>query len=391
METKKEFYEEETEEVLDIEKENEKLYQQLVKDLGVQNKEDKPSKKESDIIKAFKAYSKLENKIQSKDIQIKPQTNKSLFNRINQLQKELNSVSNEIRDYVQIYRSNSLLKEESNFNDILKDLELYSTKLENILSSDLYKNSISGKKHIITDKDQLKNEIKINLDNYTNTTGRLLDLLSQEKEDFMIQSNTNSTTTHEIFINKNLLNNNKNVQLSNIIDNEILEIDKELIKIENIVGKKKLNKNEEIYMTRMLKQLIKIINDKKFQILKEKALTDLNQVLDELLKDKDKSIDISEYSMKIKELYAIYEIYENYDEIMKYIKMRLMAISDMHEKSTDYNSDLEFLKKLIEDNEKQFTILGKRYNEAFEELGGMENILIELKNIDKYFAPLLIE
>ena len=391
METKKEFYEEETEEVLDIEKENEKLYQQLVKDLGVQNKEDKPSKKESDIIKAFKAYSKLENKIQSKDIQIKPQTNKSLFNRINQLQKELNSVSNEIRDYVQIYRSNSLLKEESNFNDILKDLELYSTKLENILSSDLYKNSISGKKHIITDKDQLKNEIKINLDNYTNTTGRLLDLLSQEKEDFMIQSNTNSTTTHEIFINKNLLNNNKNVQLSNIIDNEILEIDKELIKIENIVGKKKLNKNEEIDMTRMLKQLIKIINDKKFQILKEKALTDLNQVLDELLKDKDKSIDISEYSMKIKELYAIYEIYENYDEIMKYIKMRLMAISDMHEKSTDYNSDLEFLKKLIEDNEKQFTILGKRYNEAFEELGGMENILIELKNIDKYFAPLLIE
>ena len=391
METKKEFYEEETEEELDIEKENEKLYQQLVKDLGVQNKEDKSSKKESDIIKAFKAYSKLENKIQSKDIQIKPQTNKSLFNRINQLQKELNAVSNEIRDYVQIYRSNSLLKEESNFNDILKDLELYSTKLENILSSDLYKNTISGKKHIITDKDQLKNEIKINLDNYTNTTGRLLDLLSQEKEDFMIQSNINSTTTHEIFINKNLLNNNKNVQLSNIIDNEILEIDKELIKIENIVGKKKLNKNEEIDMTRMLKQLIKMINDKKFQILKEKALTDLNQVLDELLKAKEVSIDISEYSMKIKELYAIYEIYENYDEIMKYIKMRLMAISDMHEKSTDYNSDLEFLKKLIEDNEKQFTILGKRYNEAFEELGGMENILIELKNIDKYFAPLLIE
>ena len=144
-------------------------------------------------------------------------------------------------------------------------------------------------------------------------------------------------------------------------------------------------------MTRMLKQLIKMINDKKFQILKEKALTDLNQVLDELLKAKEVSIDISEYSMKIKELYAIYEIYENYDEIMKYIKMRLMAISDMHEKSTDYNSDLEFLKKLIEDNEKQFTILGKRYNEAFEELGGMENILIELKNIDKYFAPLLIE
>ena len=391
METKNEFYEEETEEELDIEKENEKLYEQLQKDLGIQTKEEKSSKKESDIVKAFKAYSKLENKLQSKDIQIKPQSHKSLYNRVNELQNELNIVSNEIKDYVQIFGCNSLLKEESNFNNILKDLELYSSKLENIISSDLYKNSISGKNHITADKNQLKNEIKINLDNYTNTTGRLLELLSQEKEDFMIQSNVNTITTHEMFINKNILDNNKNVEISNNIDNEILEIDKELTKIENIVGKKKLNKNEEIDMTRMLKQLIKTINDKKFQILKEKALNDLNQVLDELLKAKEVSIDISEYSMKIKELYAIYEVYENYDEIMKYIKKRLMAISDMHEKSTDYNSDLEFLKKLIEDNEKQFVILGKKYNEAFEELGGMENILKELKNIDKYFAPLLIE
>ena len=391
METKNEFYEEETEEELDIEKENEKLYEQLQKDLCIQTKEEKSSKKESDIVKAFKAYSKLENKLQSKDIQIKPQSHKSLYNRINELQNELNIVSNEIKDYVQIFGCNSLLKEESNFNNILKDLELYSSKLENIISSDLYKNSISGKNHITADKNQLKNEIKINLDNYTNTTGRLLELLSQEKEDFMIQSNVNTINTHEMFINKNILDNNKNVEISNNIDNEILEIDKELTKIENIVGKKKLNKNEEIDMTRMLKQLIKTINDKKFQILKEKALNDLNQVLDELLKAKEVSIDISEYSMKIKELYAIYEVYENYDEIMKYIKKRLMAISDMHEKSTDYNSDLEFLKKLIEDNEKQFVILGKKYNEAFEELGGMENILKELKNIDKYFAPLLIE
>ena len=391
METKNEFYEEETEEELDIEKENEKLYEQLQKDLCIQTKEEKSSKKESDIVKAFKAYSKLENKLQSKDIQIKPQSHKSLYNRINELQNELNIVSNEIKDYVQIFGCNSLLKEESNFNNILKDLELYSSKLENIISSDLYKNSISGKNHITADKNQLKNEIKINLDNYTNTTGRLLELLSQEKEDFMIQSNVNTITTHEMFINKNILDNNKNVEISNNIDNEILEIDKELTKIENIVGKKKLNKNEEIDMTRMLKQLIKTINDKKFQILKEKALNDLNQVLDELLKAKEVSIDISEYSMKIKELYAIYEVYENYDEIMKYIKKRLMAISDMHEKSTDYNSDLEFLKKLIEDNEKQFVILGKKYNEAFEELGGMENILKELKNIGKYFAPLLIE
>ena len=385
------FYEEVSEEELDIEKENKKLYQQLFKDLGMETKEEKPKKKASELIKAYKAYSKLEqSKLQQKDIQLKPQSNKSLYNRINELQNELNSVSKEIKDYVQVYGDNSILKEEKNFNDIVKDLDVYSSKLQNIISSDLYKNTISGKNKITNDINQLKNEIKINLDNYTNSTARLLGLLSQEKEDFMIQSNID-TTTHELYINKNLFdNNNLNIDINNL-DNEILEIEKELTNLENIVGKKKLNKNDDINITKMLKQLLKTINDKKFQIYKEKTLSDFNEILDKLLNAKEVSNDISEYSLKIKELYAIYEIYENYDEIMKYIKKRLMVICDIHEKSTNFNDDLEFLKKLIEDNEKQFVILGKRYNETFEELGELENVLKELKNIDKYFASLLVE
>lgn len=390
MATNNEFYEGENEEELDIEKENEKIYQQLLKDLSAQNKEEKPQKKETDIVKAFKTYSKIEqNKSQLKDIQPKPQSQKSLYSRINELQNELNTVSQEIKDYIQIYGDNSLLKEENNYNDILKDLELYSSKLNNIISSDLYKNSISGKNKISTDINELKNEIKINLENYTNSTAKLLGLISQEKEDFMIQSNIN-TTTHEINMSKNLFDNNSNIDVNNI-DKEILEIEKELTKIESIVGKKKLNKNEEIGMTRTLKQLIKTISDKTFQLQKEKTLTELNGVLDDLLKEKEISKDISEYTLKIKELHAIYEIYENYDEIMKYIKKRLMAICDMHEKSTNFNADLEFLKKLMEDNEKLFIVLGKRYNETFDELGGLDDILKELKNIDKYFAPLLVD
>lgn len=390
MANNNEFYEGENEEELDIEKENEKIYQKLLQDLGVQNKEEKPQKKETDIIKAFKTYSKIEqNKSQLKDIQPKPQSQKSLYSRINELQNELNTVSQEIKDYIQIYGDNSLLKEENNYNDILKDLELYSSKLNNIISSDLYKNSISGKNKISTDVNELKNEIKINLENYTNSTAKLLGLISQEKEDFMIQSNIN-TTTHEINMSKNLFDNNSNIDVNNI-DKEILEIEKELTKIESIVGKKKLNKNEEIDMTRTLKQLIKTISDKSFQLQKEKTLIELNGVLDDLLKEKEASKDVSEYTLKIKELHAIYEIYENYDEILKYIKKRLMAICDMHEKSTNFNADLEFLKKLMEDNEKQFTDLGKRYNETFDELGGLDDILKELKNIDKYFAPLLVD
>ena len=390
MATQNEFYEGESEEELDIEKENEKLYQQLIQGLGVPDKEEKLLKKESEIVRAFKAHSKLEQKnSQEKDIQLKPQSQKSLYNRINELQNELNNVSQEIKDYIQLYGDNSLLKEENYYNDIMKDLELYSSKLNDIISSDLYKNSISGKNKITTDTNELKNQIKINLDNYTNSTARLLNLLSQEKEDYMIQSNVNSTS-HEIHMNKKLLENNSNININNI-GNELLEIEKELAKIENIVGKKKLNKNEEIGMTKTLKQLIKTVDDDKFKYYKEKSLKQLSGVLDELLEEKEKTNNISEYSLKIKELHTIYGIYENYDEILNYIKKRLMAICDMHEKSVNFNSDLEFLKKLVEDNEKQFATLGKRYNETFDELGGLEDILKELKSIDKYFTPLLVD
>ena len=202
----------------------------------------------------------------------------------------------------------------------------------------------------------------------------------------MYQNNMD-TTTHEMFINKQVLENN---DISNNFEKNILEIETELVKIETIVGSKKLDMNENVNITQTLNKLLKIVNEKKFQLFKEKTLTELNQILDEVIKDRELSSGISEYFVKLKELYAIYEVYENYDEVMLYIKKRLLAILDMHEKSTDFNNDLEFLKKIIEENEKQFNILGKQYSETFEELAGLENILKELKNLDKYFEQLLI-
>ena len=412
MESNNDFYEgENEEEVLDIEQENQKLIDQLQEGLKAlkgndqqdnkeksekesNEKKDKEKENNLDIVKAFKAQLKLEKKSEMKDFDLEPKSNKSLYNRLNEIQNELNSVSKEIKDYLQIYGDNSLLKEESSYNDALKELELYSTKLQNIMSSDVYKNSISGKNQITNDATQLKEEIKINLENYTNSTQRLMGLFNKEKEDFMINNSINSvnTTSHEMFINKNMFDDNKlNINLNSNVENEISEIEKELTRLENIVGKKKLNKNEELSFNQILKQLTKTVQDSLFQSYKEKSLEELNNVLDELLNEKEISKEISEYSLKIKELYSIYEVYENYDEILQYIKKRLMAISDMHEKSTNFNSDLEFLKKLIEDNEKQFEALGKRYNEAFDELEGLDEILKELKVIDNYFAPLLVD
>jgi uncharacterized coiled-coil DUF342 family protein len=357
-----------------------------MKDLGfAPDKEKKPNY--LDPHKSFQTLSKLqENIIHPKEFTEIKKENKSLLNRINELQQELNLVSKEINDYAELYSNNTLYTKESNFNAINEELKLYSTKLNNIINSDLYKNSLTPKPLISSDKNELKTQIETNLKNYTNSTARLMQLISEEKDNFMNQNNID-TTTHEMFINKNSFENN---DISNNFEKNILEIENELIKIEKIIGTKKLDMDENINITDTLNKLLKTVNEKKFQMFKEKTLTELNQILDEVIKQKEISNGISEYFIKLKELYAIYEVYENYDGVMQYIKKRLLAIIDMNEKSTDFNNDFEFLKKIIEENEKHFIILGKKYNETFDELAGLENILKELKNLDKYFEQLLI-
>lgn len=388
MSKSNDFYEGENVEELNISQENQKFYEKLMKDLGFSSeKEEKSKSKPIDLEKAYQTINKFqENNTNQKDSLQQQKSNKNLINRINELQNELNLVSKEINDYVELYSENTLFKKESNFNKISEELKLYSSKLNNILNSDLYKNTLIPKKILSSDKNGLKEQIKTNLENYTNSTARLMELISQEKENFMYQKNVD-TTTHQMFMNKFFYENN---DISNNFEKNILEIEKELTNIENIIGTKKLDMDENLNITQMLNKLLKTVSEKKFSLFKEKTLTELNEILDEVIKEQEISSEISQYFVKLKELYAIYEVYENYDEIMKYIKKRLMAIMDMHEKSINFNNDLDFLKKIIEENEKQFGILGKKYSETFEEIAGLENILKELKNIDKYFGQLLV-
>ena len=379
---------EEKEEPLDIPKENQKLYEKLMQDLGfLSNKEEKSKSKQFDMEKSYQTILKIqENNIKQNEFIPQKKSSKSLITRINELQEELNLISKEINDYVELYSDNTLLKKESNFNKISEELKLYSSKLNNIINSDLYKNSLTPKQIISSDKSGLKNQIKTNLENYTNSTSRLMELISQEKENFINQK-SKYTTTHNVFINKYFYENNA---ISNNFEANLLEIEKELIKIESLVGTKKLDMEENLSITQILNKLLKTVSEKKFQLFKEKTLTELNQILDEVINEKEISIEKSEDFIKLKELYAIYEVYENYDEVMKYIKKRLLAILDMHEKSTNFNTDIEFLQKIIDENEKQFNVLGKKYNETFDEIDGLENILKELKNLDKYFEQLLV-
>ena len=106
-----ELNEEEKKEDFDISKENKKLYEKLMKDLGfLSDKEEKPKSKPIDMQKAYQTFSKFqEHDSNQKDFFLDKKSDKSLLNRINELQQELNNVSKEINDYAELYSDNTLL------------------------------------------------------------------------------------------------------------------------------------------------------------------------------------------------------------------------------------------------------------------------------------------
>ena len=148
MSKSNDFYEGENVEELNISQENQKFYEKLMQDLGFSSeKEEKSKSKPIDLEKAYQTINKYqENNTNQKDSLQQQKSNKNLINRINELQNELNLVSKEINDYVETYSENTLFKKESNFNKISEELKLYSSKLSNILNSDLYKNTLIPKK-----------------------------------------------------------------------------------------------------------------------------------------------------------------------------------------------------------------------------------------------------
>ena len=128
----------------------------------------------------------------------------------------------------------------------------------------------------------------------------------------------------------------------------------------------------------------------KYQKNKDTALKELNDILDSLAKEKDYGDQLSIFFLKIRELYTIYQIYLNYDDIVKYIKNRILAINEINDCSTIFDSQLEFLKKLILDNDKKYNELNQKYNEVFAEMSKLEEVLKELKDVEKYFDGMLV-
>lgn len=364
-----EFYENNSEECLNynIDEENEKINKAMFDELGL-NKEDE----QSNIIDNFKKlYSEFS--VQKKKKHIPPV---DPYTKIKQLEKELQTTSKEVKEYIEYYKDNLLLKEAENFDNVLKDLDIYRNKLDILMNSDAYKKSKG-------DNVDIKKEIKANLEQYTKSTSLLLNQIAKQKKDIQSGNIEGLNINYELMMEFD--------EDPNKVEMDFKEIEDKIALIEKEIGEWDKFKNPNSIFDEVNK-LIVFCDTKleKNQDTRDRLMSSINELLDHFVKEKETCMEISEYFIKIKDLYSMLELYESFENVFEYIKKRLKAIKAIHENSDKFSTNVKILKNKIEKNEKEFKVLGEKYNSTLNEFSKIEEIVKEVKSIEEKINKMLI-
>ena len=349
-----------------IDNENKKIRNEMLTDFGINDNDEIEN-----LLDVYKAQAKFLNnnsKInQKKKEYIEP------ISRINKLKKDFENNSKELKEYISLYNNNLILKEIENFDGILKDLDIYSNKLDKIMKSDAYKNN---KNNI-----DIKDSIKDNMEKYTKTTKELFELINKQKSEL---SNDDLNIDYELFVANKENEKNEIVKLNN----EIQVIENEISKLENIIGNN--NNFVQTSISEIVNNLIIIVqeNSKNTKEEKEELLNKIDSKLDEIQKEKN---DKTTFFTRIKELYGVYELYESYEIILDYIKQRLEAIIQINNESNNFENNVNKIKENIEKNEKKIKNLEIKYNDTIKEFSSLGNIIKELDLIENKITDLLIK
>ena len=349
-----------------IDIENKKIRNEMLKDFGINDNDEIENL--LDVYKAQAQYSTNYTKINQKNKEyIDP------ISRINKLKKDFENNSKELKEYISLYNNNLILKEIENFDGILKDLDIYSQKLDTIMKSDAYKNN---KNNI-----DIKKNIKDNMEKYTKTTKELFELINKQKNEL---SNDDLNINYELFVGNKENEKNEIVKLNN----EIQIIEKEMTKLENMIGNN--NNLVETSISEIINNLINIVqeNSKNTKEEKEELLNKINAKLEEIQKENNNN---TNFFIKIKELYGVYELYESYEMIFDYIKQRLEAIMQINNESNNFENNVNKIKENMEKNEKKIKDLEIKYNDTLKEFSSLENIIKELDLIENKITDLLIK
>ena len=361
---------EETEQY-DIDKENKKIRDEMLKDLGIAKEDENENL--IDVYKfQAKFYGKDNNYLEKKKDNIDP------ISRINKLKEDFENNSKELKNYISTYGDNLILKETENFDEVLKELDLYSKKLNSIIQSDAYK---KNKNNI-----DIKNSIKENMEKYTQNTKELFEIINKQRNDLINCKNQDLNDNYELFIrNKN----NEEYDI-NKYNNDIKELENQITNLEQLIGIKEKENLDENTLSEIINHLIEIVKEKSKKTNKEKEdiFNKITKNLEEVQKYKDRN---REYFIKLKDLYSLVELNESYETILEYIEQRLIAIKEIKEKSNKFSEYIKNISENIKINENKMKELETKYNDTLNEFSSLEKILKELDIIEKKITDLLLK
>lgn len=380
---KEEYYfvdseeEKEEEDKFNIDKENELIAQEMFLREGINDEDD--IEVGENIINVFKKYNDIylkKNKICLKENEIE---------KIDRLKKELDENKIEIKKYIDNYNDNLILRETEEFDKNLKDIDIYSNKIKEIMNSKYYQGNN------IDDKKNLKEEIKKNLIKYNETINKLEKNINSQKEILKFGDINNTNNNNYYTINYVNDENIKKLNLTNELDfiSKKLKILEETIGIEiknNLIN----NGNISNILYSLLTKINNNLNETKEN--KEKLLNEINSILDNINEKNEKLKNSNYFSIcnNLRELYLLFEFYEKYDNIFEYLKKRLLAIQEIHNESDKFNDNIKLLKEKIQTNEKEINELVESYKNIFKEFEKIENIIISLNLIEKQISNKLL-
>ncbi len=361
---------EETEQY-DIDKENKKIRDEMLQDLGIAKEDENENL--IDVYKfQAKFYGKDNNYLEKKKDNIDP------ISRINKLKEDFENNSKELKNYISTYGDNLILKETENFDEVLKELDLYSKKLNSIIQSDAYK---KNKNNI-----DIKNSVKENMEKYTQNTKELFELINNQRNDLLNSKNQDLNDNYELFIrNKN----NEEYDI-NKYNKDIKELENQITNLEQLIGIKEKENLDENTLSEIINNLIEIVKEKSKKTNKEKEdiFNKITKNLEEVQKYKDRN---TEYFIKLKDLYSLVELNESYETILEYIEQRLTAIKEINEKSNKFSEYIKNISENIKINENKMKELETKYNDTLNEFSSLEKILKELDIIEKKITDLLLK
>ena len=293
--------------------------------------------------------------------------------RIMKLKNELQSVSVEIKEYIDMNNDNLLLKETENFEQVIKDLDEYKHKLESFLNSPAYINNKGSS--------DIKLQIQSNLTKYTETSNKLLQHISKQKDIFKQGDNVSYELIPQL--NKDDIYNESNYDYTHITN--------KLKQLEEQIGEWNMLKHNNTIIDEV-KQMITFCESKLQMTQDEKAkiVDEIKTKMNEFIKEKESAIEITEYFIKVKELYNMLEMSDSFENVIEYLKKRLKAIKVIHEDSDKFSYNVNKLKSQLDKNEITMKELGTCYDETMNAFGEIEKIYQDIQSIDSKLNKYLI-